>query len=278
MKNVLFGTFVSILSVICLLALSSCDTDVKSDKKNNETETSAETEIAKVTAEGIVVVNSGSYLIIENGSPIQMYTRGDKSIFDGLTTGDVIRIERDDEVMESFPGQVFIYSLEKISDGDLYDIPEDLRSTLSELGWIKERDNIEDNREVHETVQTEEYTYNDNDVRMSIRVPEGWECEEFNDNETRRGFIIFPESSPKDKLEYMYYHSGIATCGTDRRDVQCTLGGKEAVKIYYGDSQIWTFIVSGNFTVVNMIDDDTFLSLRDDIELIEGSVKFEIIT
>lgn len=277
-----YRIFMILLSLTCIFAVSSCD---KVKIENNETENNkskentANTEISKrdrVTAEGIVVLNDGSYLIIENGAPIEMHIRGDKSSFEELTTGDVIKIERDSQVMESFPGQVFVYSCEKISDGNVYDIPAELLSTLSELGWVKERDSGENDREIHETVKTEECTFSDGNVKMSIRIPDGWCCEKFDDNETRRGLVIYSKKSTEDKLEYMYYPNGFATCGTDRRDVQSVINGKEAVKMYYGDSQIWTFIVSGNFAIINMMDDDTFLSLRDDIEFMEGSVKFEM--
>ena len=208
-----------------------------------------------------------------------MYTRGDKSIFDGLTTGDVIRIVRDAEVMESFPGQVFIYSLEKLSDGDLYDIPKEMISILSELGWIKERVDSEienDDSEINQTTVTQKFTYSENGVELSIRVPEGWSCIKYDSDETRHGLIIYPTNSPDDKIEFMYYEGLFATCGTGLTTEKCKLYGKDAKKMFYDERQIWTYIVSEKFVLTNRMNDDVFLQMRDDIELMLDSITFDL--
>lgn len=287
-----YRIFMILLSLTCIFAVSSCD---KVKIKNNETENNkskentANTEISirdRVTAEGIVVVNNGSYLIIENGAPIEMHIRGDKSSFEELTTGDVIKIERDSQVMESFPGQVFVYSCEKISDGNVYDIPAELLTTLSELGWVKERDLTEENREIHETVTTEEVSCNYNNFSASLRVPEGWSYEIKNESFYGPGFTItvFPNDGDGD-LELTYtdptYVIFEPTIYDEDTSEEYTLGGLTAIRFHDPDSYYWLSIHAGEGDCImlsNKLDIDTFQRLRDDVELIVGSVKFEFTT
>ena len=85
-----------------------------------------------------VVADSGSVLwISSSGEPVSMHSvNGNKSIFDGLTTGDEILVLRRGAVAESYPGQVGVYACIKLSDGLESDIPEKTLSSLRELGWI----------------------------------------------------------------------------------------------------------------------------------------------
>ncbi|MBR6808126.1 MAG: hypothetical protein IKM46_07085 [Clostridia bacterium] len=277
-----------LLLFILILSLLACsdekDTDVK-NSSNSESETADSSVIdERVTAEGVVVVNDGSYLIIEDTSLIQMYTRGDKSIFDGLTTGDVIRIERDYAVAESFPGQVFIYSLEKLRDGNVYDIPREILDSLSELGWIKERDynaNEENNREIHESVSTEEVSCNYKNLTASLRVTEGWSYKIKEEGLYGPGFSItvIPQNgngelilSYTDPQNILYDFT--LPVGTTKEEY--SLGDLPALKIYLPESRYWSYITSGDegsFIILNNLEDNTFESLRNDIELMIGSVK-----
>lgn len=95
---------------------------------------------------------NGNYLlIIDNYGPNEMFPENDDNcIYDDLSVGDTIKVTHS-EIEETYPGRMTIYSIEKISDGDLSDIPADTIANLEELGWIAVSDNSE-------TVQTDETT------------------------------------------------------------------------------------------------------------------------
>ena len=59
----------------------------------------------------------------------------DNSAFDGLTVGDKIKVSHG-LVLETYPGRTDIFSLQKLSDGSIEDIPEEKLSQLEEIGWI----------------------------------------------------------------------------------------------------------------------------------------------
>ncbi len=79
----------------------------------------------------------GEYLFIDkNNSPISMSDGSKKgNLFEGLTDGDLVRL-RHGLVAESYPGQAAAYSLEKLEDGELSDLPRELLETLTEMGWV----------------------------------------------------------------------------------------------------------------------------------------------
>lgn len=89
-------------------------------------------------SEGFILpCENGSYLLIsENmGAVVLNPDNNDSSIFDGLTAGDVVRVNRG-YILESYPSQTTLYDIEKITDGELSDIPEDTLKQLEELGWL----------------------------------------------------------------------------------------------------------------------------------------------
>ena len=75
-------------------------------------------------------------MIVDNQGPTEMFPEnGDNSIYDDLSAGDTIMVTHSG-IEETYPGQTTIYSIEKISDGDLSDIPADTLTKLEEIGWI----------------------------------------------------------------------------------------------------------------------------------------------
>ena len=57
--------------------------------------------------------------------------------FDGLTDGDRIKITTT-IILDSYPGQLTAYSVEKLTDGERSDIDADTLRSLADLGWIEE--------------------------------------------------------------------------------------------------------------------------------------------
>lgn len=85
----------------------------------------------------ILPCENGSYLLINDsmGAVALNPENNDNSIFDGLTAGDTVRVNHG-YCLESFPLQTTIYSIEKIAEGELSDIPEDALKQLEEMGWL----------------------------------------------------------------------------------------------------------------------------------------------
>lgn len=144
------------IKTILTLALISCLTACGNTQTPNEvgetpitsgeavtksTEAVSETE----TIEDITMVSEGFFMPCTNGSkliiidvqgPTEMYhENGDNSIYDDLSVGDTIKVTHS-LIEETYPGLTTIYSIEKISDGALSDIPADTLANLEELGWI----------------------------------------------------------------------------------------------------------------------------------------------
>lgn len=98
-----------------------------------------------IVSEGFFLpCTNGSYLvIIDKQEPIAMSPdSGDNSIYDDLSAGDHIMVTHG-MILETYPGQTTVYSIEKLSDGNLSDIPADTLANLEELGWIAATDSQE---------------------------------------------------------------------------------------------------------------------------------------
>lgn len=79
---------------------------------------------------------NGSHMIVADNQGPCVMSAADGVSFDTLTDGDRIRVETSD-ILESYPGQLTAYSVEKLSDGERSDIDEQTMKQLAELGWIK---------------------------------------------------------------------------------------------------------------------------------------------
>lgn len=116
----------------------------------------SETEIIEdvtMKSEGFFLpCTNGSYLlIIDNYGPTQLTPEdGDNSIFSQFTAGDRVKAVHG-ILLETYPAMTTFYSIEKLSEGDISDIPAEILYDLEELGWIAVSDNSD-------TVQTDETT------------------------------------------------------------------------------------------------------------------------
>ena len=102
----------------------------------------SETDIADNTdtmvSEGFFLpCTNGSYLlIIDNYGPTELTPEdGDNSIFSKFTAGDRVKAVHC-ILLETYPAMTTFCSIEKLSEGDLSDIPADTLTKLEEIGWI----------------------------------------------------------------------------------------------------------------------------------------------
>lgn len=141
----------TLLTLALIACLSACENTQAPNAVVESPATSAEASattakvseteaIEEVTMESegfFMPCTNGSYLIIiDVQGPTEMYhENGDNSIYDDLSVGDTIKVTHS-EIEETYPGLTIIYSIEKISDGALSDIPADTLASLEELGWL----------------------------------------------------------------------------------------------------------------------------------------------
>lgn len=126
--------YIKALAVIALVAcLAGCAKAPDSDNSNQSDIWDSEGYFMPCT--------NGAYLIVsENlGAATLTPAKGVDIDFGDYTTGDKIRITHG-VILESYPAQTDLYSIEKLSDGELSNIPADILASLKELGWLPEAD------------------------------------------------------------------------------------------------------------------------------------------
>ena len=84
---------------------------------------------------GRVLSENSSMMLVLDNSPIQMSCHtDDNKMFAKLTDGDKVLVLHDG-IAESYPGKTGVYGIFKLEDGSISDIPDDVLTALTELGW-----------------------------------------------------------------------------------------------------------------------------------------------
>lgn len=82
-----------------------------------------------------LVAENGSVMLVKGSEPIVLSRRGRENMFAGLETGDRIFVIHDG-VQESYPAGTGAYLVLRLEGGSMSDIPEDVISSLTEMGWL----------------------------------------------------------------------------------------------------------------------------------------------
>lgn len=106
--------------------------------------TAAETSEQAVTSETETVFSKGRFLSCKGGRYIVILEDHgactinlDNETAEKFTDGDIIQIEYDGDIAESYPAQITsVQGAELIEDGELSDIDESVLADLREMGWI----------------------------------------------------------------------------------------------------------------------------------------------
>jgi len=107
-------------ALLCVLALAACGGETRPELEGRY----------------LPAADGAALMVTENGSPIVLSDQsGDGGLFDGLDTGDRIRITYDG-IDDSYPGQAGAYTCEKLADGSPADLPEETLVRLEELGYV----------------------------------------------------------------------------------------------------------------------------------------------
>ena len=83
---------------------------------------------------GRVLHAGDSVMLIKGSSPIEMTDRrGEDSRLSALSDGDKILVLHDG-ILETYPGRTGVYAVIRLSEGSIADIPDEVLSSLAELG------------------------------------------------------------------------------------------------------------------------------------------------
>lgn len=115
MKKYLF----SLCALLCALALTACGGETHSELEGRY----------------LPAADGTALIVTEDGSPIVLSDQSeDGGLFDGLNTGDQIRITCDG-IGETDPGQTGAYTCELLEEGSLDDVPEEALTTMEAAGY-----------------------------------------------------------------------------------------------------------------------------------------------
>lgn len=231
---------------------------------------------------GVVLKSdNGTCFLVSHNSPIRLCDYSEKgNQFEKYTDGDKILVIHDG-VAESYPASTLPLFTLKISDGSIEDVPENVISSLTELGWL-----TDDTSESHLTFTDEPVFIGDENANFSICVPEGWsyetsESSKFSENKYF-GISIFRSDSPESTIT-VEFTEGFGVCGTGLRTEETTIGGYKAHKGIYDGNASFSYILfedtPGFYVIQNNTDSlwwaehkDAALEILDTIKIAEGII------
>lgn len=118
-------------------------------------------------------------------------------------------------------------------------------------------------------------------VGFSFGLPEGWTYEiKYSDDEPTSctSASLRPETAGIEGGIIIEYIKGFGVCGTGLREEQIDFNGYEAVKGFYDDNQLWSFIaLKGDYrdcVIINSAE-NWYEDFEDEIGLILDSVQFK---
>ncbi len=178
------------------------------------------------TGRCIVADNNAVLLIVEEGYgegfPVSLGYNGDREkVFADWSTGDLVTVIHG-SIAESYPGQTQMYYGWHKEDGSRDDIPEELLTHLTEMGWIQEPVMAVFEREVE-----------GKRVTIRVEVPSLWQVEEQDvqvspagEDWISCGLVLRSVNDPELEVEIMYYAYPFAMCGTgvDFKDITMNNG------------------------------------------------------
>lgn len=118
-----------------------------------------------------------------------------------------------------------------------------------------------------------EVTCSHENLRISLKIPEGWdyETEEYNEDSGRFGIRFFPEGCSGSVGLYYYDFFGVCGTGLETRDITFEGGRKGRMGLYDG-SDIFSFITfpdqelpTGSFVVLNEGAEDWLAEYEDEV-------------
>ncbi|MCD7776615.1 MAG: YobA family protein [Firmicutes bacterium] len=112
------------------------DADTTVDAADDESAAAETTEDGYIASTGRIVKTDKSYFFVfeSDNSFASMSLRSDDTDFDDLATGDLVKIGTDGYLMESYPMQMNVYSVELLERGSADDIDESVISEIESCG------------------------------------------------------------------------------------------------------------------------------------------------
>ncbi|MGN1136024.1 MAG: hypothetical protein ACI4SF_07380 [Oscillospiraceae bacterium] len=278
----------AVLSLMALL--TACGNTEVSDNDEVEAAQTAFSDPLPTHEDEIMVSNgyfmpctNGMYMVISEtmGEMVISPDNDDYSIFDDLTVGDTVTIHHS-LVLETYPEQVTVYYIEKISDGDKSDIPSEKLAYLEELGWTAITDEIPQdtpdcqvNFSIVETVPQCKPS-----MGFSFMLPEGWSYQEAQTDDVPTSctaVYLKPDDTKLEGVIAIEYSKGFSVCGTGLKEINIDFNGHKAVQGSYDGHDLWAFIaLKGEYSdCVIMNSAEWYEEYADTIDTILSSIEFK---
>lgn len=218
--------------------------------------------------------DNGSCFIIKENSPVKLSPPEDNpSMFSAFSDGDKMLVFHSG-INETYPASTGAYLCIKLGDGEREDVPEEVISSLTYLGWLSEAEETE----AAGTEFTEEVSIKREFGNISFKLPDGWDYKE-NKNTKKPHLIsieIFRKADPDLRIE-ISHTDAFGVCGTGLTTREENLSSYKITKGIYDNNPYWDYIVfedtPGYYVIYNHMPSEKYKTVSDEIDAIFSTIK-----
>ena len=223
----------------------------------------------------VIITGNGTCFLVRDNTPIRLSDYSEsRNVLPELKSGDKVLVIHD-AIAESYPASTLCRLCIKTGDGSISDIPGEVISSLTELGWLGS-----DSPESPLVFSDEPVFIGNENANFSISVPEGWSYETDESGLLSEykfySMRIFLSSDPENAV-VVDCTDTFVTCGTGLRTEEVSVNGYSAsMGIYEGDSA-FSYIsfdnTPGHYLILNYADGPWWQKHKEEVREILSTLK-----
>lgn len=216
--------------------------------------------------------DNGSCFVIKDNSPVKLSpSENNPSMFSAFSDGDKILVFHSG-INETYPASTGAYLCIKLSDGERENVPEEVVSSLTHLGWLSEAGSTKEAEFTQDISVKREYG------NISFRLPDGWDYKEIKNTQKPHliNIEIFRKADPGLKIE-ISHTDAFGVCGTGLTTREENLSSYKITKGIYDNNPYWDYIVfedtPGYYVIYNHMSSEKYKSVSEEIDAIFSTIK-----
>lgn len=224
-----------------------------------------------ISTGNILVSSNGSYFLIRNNTPIRLSAYSEqKNALPDLENGDKVLVIHDG-IAESYPASTLCRFCIKVGNGNISDIPKEVISTMTDLGWLSNT-----SEEIKASDDWENIDITKQNANISLALPEGWKYSENSNPNGGFAVKIYHHSDPENNVAIEFTES-FGVCGTGLRTEEIKINKYRASMGIYDNNPTFNYIVfddtPGFYVIYNNGDVSWWQKYENELKTIFSSIR-----
>ncbi len=188
----------------------------------------------------VLISENGTYFLIKGNTPVRLSDYSEeKNIFSDIESGDKILVIHN-TIAESYPASAVCRFCIKTGKGSISDIPEEVITTMTQLGWLKNT-----SEEIKPSETWKEIEASTENANLFLSVPQDWEYTKSNILNSNFSISLYHSTDNENNITIEFTDS-FGVCGTGLHTEETTINGYKATMGIYDGNPVFDYIVFNN--------------------------------